>query len=76
MAPILLPRVSHGTALAVRVIVAGVPALVGVVVAVLILLVALFMNERRQRYALRAAASIFALAAAMTRLPSDEDART
>ncbi|MET8853199.1 hypothetical protein [Amycolatopsis sp. NPDC004625] len=71
MAPVLLPRMSRGTALAVRVIVAGVPALVGVAVAVVILLVALFMSERRQRYALRAANSIFTLAATITRLPDE-----
>jgi hypothetical protein len=71
VAPILLPRLSPGTATVVRVIVAGVPALVSVVVAVVILLVALFMSAERQRYALRAANSMFKLAATMTRLPGD-----
>jgi len=61
-----LPR---GTAQVVRIVVAGVPAVVAVTVAVLILFLALFMGERRQRYALRAARCATDLAKSMIGVP-------
>lgn len=62
---------SRGTALVVCVVAAAIPAILGTTVAALILLVALFMSEQRQRYALRAARSIFGLVTAITR-PAEE----
>ncbi|MEU5258251.1 hypothetical protein [Amycolatopsis sp. NPDC021455] len=76
MAPLLLPRLSRGTALTLRVIVVAVPALVAVAVAAVILFLALFMNERRQRYALRAANSVFALASGLMKWPDEDTAAT
>ena len=50
---------SRDTALVIRAIAAAIPATLGVTVATLIMFFALFMSEQRQRYALRAARSIF-----------------
>jgi hypothetical protein len=56
LVPIIpLPSGPRGNAVVVRVLVTSVPALLVVIFAGLILLIGLFMGERRQRYALRAA---------------------
>lgn len=75
LAPVLLPRVSRSTVQAVQVIVMAVPALVVVVGTVLILLVALFMSQRRQEYALQVAKRGFTLAATMTTPPGNDTGR-
>lgn len=75
MTPIVLPRMSVGTALVVRIIIVGVPATVAVVISLLILFFGMFMNERRQQYALRAAGSVFRMITAITGITADDDKR-
>lgn len=73
MPTLLLPRFTRNAALVVRLVVVSVPVVVAVLFAVSILFVALFMNEVRQRYALRAAACAVGAATAMTGLPVAKD---
>lgn len=68
MAAFPISVVPHRLATAVRTVVGGVPATVAVVFGALILLMALFLNRSRQRYALRATHCAFGVTRGLVNL--------
>jgi hypothetical protein len=71
--PYPLPQLPRGFENVVRVIMGGAPAVLLVLVGVLILLLGLFLEPGRQRYALRAATSAFDTARALVGSPADRN---
>jgi hypothetical protein len=66
--PIVLPRMSRGTALVVRMVAVTAPVVIVMVFAVLILFIGLFLGEERRKYALQAARWAARTSEAMTGL--------
>lgn len=70
MPTFVLPGFTRWVPTTLRALAGTVPAVIAVAVGVLILLLALFLSERRQRYALRAAHCASELAKAMIGIPT------
>jgi hypothetical protein len=73
MSTLLPPGISGWTMMAARVLVAGAPALVAVVIGMLILLIGLALGEQRREYALRAANCATDLAKALIGLSAEAE---